>query len=679
VIDQKCLGKNLSKKSLLKFGLIIGFLLLGLTVFQVKSVAAEKSTIKIISLNNSPSVDTETKAPPDTSALITFLDSFIPDQLSRYEIPGMTISVVKDDEIIYARGFGYSDYSPAKFVHNQTLFRIGSVSKTFTAIAALQLVEDGILDLDTDINDYLTAFQILDTFSEPITLKHLLTHTPGFEEFPAAVIYGSAVSLSLEEILIQYMPDRVKPPGTVSSYSNYGIGLVGYLIEKLSGKSFNQYIEDEILYPLGMNHTSFRQPLPAPLALNMSNGYYEHFGEQYFEYITLPSAGSCSSTSSDMAILMMNLLNNGTYNGTEILQDTSVEMMFGKQFNPHENLPGVGFGLYEMYPNNVKVYGHGGDTIFFHSTMALFPEENFGFFISYNKYSGVIADSEFLDAFIQYFYPFTAEPIVPMVGYDKGLNQFTGFYIQTRRYYSNKDITAYHSDEIIYSWYLTDWLENPLEITANNGYIQFGGLDIDFVQVEPDYFVEITGVYDWEIAFIRNSKGEVCYFYANFMTSLAANEKIHLFYYESGPIYALLIIVGALYVLTLLWWSIEAIIDRRKKKERKPILQCISKGLVAGVLVFTIIPIATLIPKVYSHIFLDTETITDLGGLVAMPIIVLVLIAGMIVLSILSWIGIGNIERKPYGKLWERIHYLILIALSSIIIFAFSYWHFLGY
>ena len=673
----RCLGRNLSKKSSLKFGLIIGLIIFGMIILKTEGRTTVNSDMEVLSYAKPTSAAYGLQARPDTTELINFVDLIIPDQLSRYNIPGMTISVVMDEEIVLSKGFGRSDYLPPKYVHNQTLFRIGSVSKTFTAIAALQLVEDGLLDLDTDINDYITAFQIPETFQEPITLRHLLTHTPGFEEFPAPVVYAVPVPLTLEEILMDNMPDRVNPPGVISSYSNYGIGLVGYLVQEFSGKSFEQYVEDEIFYPLGMNHTSFRQPLPAALLANMSNGYYDDITEQNFEIVTLPSAGACSSTASDMAIIMMTLLNNGTYNGTEILQNSSVEMMFSKQFLPQEHMSGVGFGLYEFYPNNVKAWGHGGDTIYFHSNMILFPEEDFGFFISYNSYNGVYAKSEFFNAFIETFYPYSSQTPTPMVGYDKGLNQFVGYYISARRYYSYKEITAYTTDEVIFIVNLSSWFETSFYIATSDGYLQFS--NIDFVQVEPDYFREASGVYDYEMAFVRNSNGEVSYLYANFMTSLVANEKIHPFYYESGGVYAVIIIASSAYFLSMLWWAIEAIIDSRKKKEKKPILQNISKGLVAGVLILNAIIIAIFVPMSSSKILLEAETISDLGGLIAMPIIVLVLIAGMIVLSVLSWIGIGNTERKPYGKLWERIHFLILIALSAIFIFAFAYWHFLGY
>jgi len=517
----------------------------------------------------------------------------------------------------------------------------------------------------------LVAFQIPETFPEPITLRHLLTHTPGFEELPAPVIYDTIVPQTLEEILITWMPDRVHAPGVKSSYSNYGMGLIGYLIQEYSGKTFEQYLEDEIFVPLGMNHTTFKQPLPISLAANMSNGYYHDIEEQFFEIVTLPGAGSGSSTASDMAIIMMTLLNNGTYNGTEILQNTTVDMMFDKQFEPYEDLPGVGFGLYQFYPNNVEVWGHGGDTIFFHSNMCLFPEEDLGFFVSFNSFGGVYAKAEFLGAFLDTFYPYSSAVPTPMEGYNKGLNQFAGYYLSARRYYSDKEITDYITEEVVITRTPFDFIDEVLEITINDGYLSFA--DIDFVQTKPDYFTEATGTYDLEMAFIRNEKGEVSDLYANFFTSLVANEKMHPFYYESGPIFAVLITIWSVYLVSLIWWIIEAIIDRRKKTNKKPLLQQISKGLVAGVFALSAILIGIYYSMSNSIVLLETEVLSDLSGLITIPIIVIILIAAMIILNVLSWIGIGNVDKKPYGKLWERIHYLILIGLSAVIIFAFAY------
>ncbi|MGC9779599.1 MAG: serine hydrolase [Candidatus Heimdallarchaeota archaeon] len=114
----------------------------------------------------------------------------------------MTISVVRDDQLILAKGYGYRDLAPLFPVNpNRTLFRIGSVSKTFSAVAVLQLVEDNILDLDTDVNNYLTAFKIPETYSEPITLKHLLTHSAGFEELAGRIFFDTpGIVLPMEDL-----------------------------------------------------------------------------------------------------------------------------------------------------------------------------------------------------------------------------------------------------------------------------------------------------------------------------------------------------------------------------------------------------------------------------------------------------------------------------------------------
>ncbi|MHA2308350.1 MAG: serine hydrolase domain-containing protein, partial [Candidatus Heimdallarchaeaceae archaeon] len=169
-----------------------------------------------------------------------FCNSFILDQLDENDIPGMSISVVQDGELFFTRGYGYYDRWLLESVDpNGTLFRIGSISKTFNAIAVLQLVEDGLLNLDTDVNEYLTEFKIPETYTEAITLRHLLTHSAGFEESRFAVIVDSPFYLEpLEETLKNGIPERVRPPGELTAYSNYGTALAGYIVQLKTGKDF---------------------------------------------------------------------------------------------------------------------------------------------------------------------------------------------------------------------------------------------------------------------------------------------------------------------------------------------------------------------------------------------------------------------------------------------------------
>src|SRR5437763_6195429 len=192
-----------------------------------------------------------------------FLDGFMPMQLERENVAGSVICVVKDGKVLFAKGYGYSDAGKKKPVStDSTLFRPGSISKLFTATAVMQLVQQGKLDLDRDVNDYLD-FKIPPAFFKPITLRNLLTHTPGFEETVKGLfIPENARLLSLKEYLTGHMPRRIFPPGVVPAYSNYGVTLAGYIVERVSGREFNDYVTQNIFKPLRMLHSTFPQPLP---------------------------------------------------------------------------------------------------------------------------------------------------------------------------------------------------------------------------------------------------------------------------------------------------------------------------------------------------------------------------------------------------------------------------------
>ncbi|MHA1552704.1 MAG: serine hydrolase domain-containing protein, partial [Candidatus Heimdallarchaeaceae archaeon] len=425
--------------------------------------------------------------------LETFLDSIIPNQLENYTVAGVTFSMVKDGSVFLEKGYGYANYpSQIPVVANETLFRIGSISKTFTSVAVLQLVEDELLDLDADINDYLTAFKIPETYDESITLRHLLTHTAGFERATFRTILSSSYSMEpLEAILAEGIPDRVRTPGTISAYSNYGFALAGYIVQEISGKNFETYIQDEILTPLGMNSTTFLQPVPVSLSSQMSAGHVGNNFPSYFEYISIPPAGSCSSTASDMSKFMMTLLNNGTFDGSRILENATVELMLSKQFTTHENLGSIGLGVYEFDVSDQHIIGHGGDTGFFHSRMILLPGLNIGIFASYNSASGSIPRSLLFNEIIEEYFPHPVEVIEPMQGYKNRARKFEGLYVSARRVYSDKTTV----DE-------RDYISDSFSFTAEKGFLTVSGMGgaIKFVEVEHNYFVESTGDYYFKIA-----------------------------------------------------------------------------------------------------------------------------------------------------------------------------------
>src|SRR5687767_4464774 len=266
----------------------------------------------------------------------SFLDGLVPSQLDRDDIAGAVIAIVKDGKVLFAKGYGYADTTNKSRVTVDTLFRPGSISKLFTWTAVMQLVEQGKLDLDVDVNRYLD-FKIPDTYPQPITMRHMMTHTPGFEEDGRDLIgHDTTTMVPLGRWLVTHIPGRVRPPGTYSSYSNYATALAGYVVERVAGMPFDDYVEQRILAPLGMAQTTSRQPLPAKLAGGMSGGFSwkgGRFEREKFEVVHPAPAGSFASSATDMARFMLAHLGNGAYNGQRVLADSTVALMHRRAFS----------------------------------------------------------------------------------------------------------------------------------------------------------------------------------------------------------------------------------------------------------------------------------------------------------------------------------------------------------
>jgi CubicO group peptidase (beta-lactamase class C family) len=203
----------------------------------------------------------------ESTDLQAFFDGIIPMQLERSDIAGASVLVMKDGDILLKKGYGYADEKTKKSVDpNTTIFRLASISKLFTWVSVMQLEEQGKLDIDTDINRYLD-FEIRPAFGKPITLRNLMTHTGGFEEETRDIIITDPKwAVSLRDFLIQNQPRRLFPPGAIPAYSNYGVGLASYIVQRVSGEPFEQYVEGHIFGPLGMTHSTFYQPPPKNLS-----------------------------------------------------------------------------------------------------------------------------------------------------------------------------------------------------------------------------------------------------------------------------------------------------------------------------------------------------------------------------------------------------------------------------
>jgi CubicO group peptidase (beta-lactamase class C family) len=342
-----------------------------------------------------------------------FLDGIVPLQLSQTDIAGATVSIVKDGKLLFAKGYGYADVQKKQSVSAQeTLFRPGSVSKLFTWTAIMQLFEQGKLDLDRDVNEYLD-FKIPEAFGKPITLKNIMTHTPGFEE-QIKDLFTTSGTPNLGDYLKTHIPARVYPPGAVPAYSNYATALAGYIVERVSGRPFDEYIAENIFKPLNMTHSTFAQPLPSSLAPLMSGGY--RLGSdpaEPFEVVNPFPAGSLSSSATDMAQFMMAHLQDGQLGEAHILKPETARLMHSRLFALDDAANAMCYGFYEESLNGQRIIGHGGDTVYFHSYLHLVLDQKVGFFVSYNsagKGTG-LGDSPrtiLWEAFLDRYYPYSA-------------------------------------------------------------------------------------------------------------------------------------------------------------------------------------------------------------------------------------------------------------------------------
>ena len=383
------------------------------------------------------STSPETRHEMTPSDVEAFLDGLVPLQLLREDIAGAVIVVVKNGNIFFNKGYGYADMKgKVALSPTATLVRPGSISKTFAWTAVMQLVERGKINLDRDINDYLD-FEVPHTFGRAVTLRHLMTHTAGFEEvLKDLVVDQSSQLVPLRAFVAAHQPNQIFAPGTVPAYSNYGADLAGCIVERVSERPFDDYVQENIFRPLGITHATFLQPLPDSLKPMLSNGYELASGDpKPFELLPPQVApdGSLSITGADMARFMIAHLQNGKYGETRILQPQTAEMMHARQFSMDPAVNGMALGFYEENRNGHHIVGHGGDTNYFHSDMHLVLDQGLGFFVSYNSSGKGDQDvrTALWEKFLDRYFPRAEQSTEAKV--TRGIDSVEGKYLSSRR------------------------------------------------------------------------------------------------------------------------------------------------------------------------------------------------------------------------------------------------------
>jgi len=372
----------------------------------------------------------------DTQDASAFLDGLVPALIRQGNIAGAVVVVVRDGKVVTQKGYGYADVKRRIRVDPETtIFRPGSISKTFTFTLLMHLVETGRVGLDDDVNRYID-FRIPDRDGKPITIRNLMTHTPGFEE--ALIGLGTndpKKLLSTEAYLKRWIPRRIYPAGTTPAYSNYGTTLAGYIVQRVVGKPLEQYLEERIFTPLGMMRSTFRQPLPAHLRGDMSQSYDLATGEpQPYDLIGVAPAGALAASGGDMGRYMIAQLA-----GDVLLRPETTRAMFGTTLRLFPRVNPIALGFFRSDTNGQMIVEHGGDTLTFHSRMFLLPESRTGVFVSFNSsgrdYAAGPAREELFDAFMDRYYPVTPGPVnaLPKAVAAAHARMMAGSYMTSRR------------------------------------------------------------------------------------------------------------------------------------------------------------------------------------------------------------------------------------------------------
>ncbi len=424
-----------------------------------------------------------------------FVDGVMDAQRQSSHYAGAVVVIVRDGRLLLSKGYGYSDAAlRAPVDPKRTLFRIASNSKMFLWTAVMQLAEQGQLDLHTDVNRYLKNVQVPSTFPEPITLEHLMTHTPGFEDKLVGLFARDASAVRpLAELVRRDMPARVFPPGTVPAYSNYGTAVAGLIVEQVSGMPYETYLREKILGPLGMTHATIAQP-PPELAGDVSKGYRWSGGrwkEEPFIFVPWAPAGAMSASGEDMGRFLLAHLNDGALGEARILRPETARAMRARLTSFSQKTNGMLHGFFEMNQHGEKIYGHGGDLLAFKSLSAMFPERRMGFFVAYNTDTG--PSNDFAAAFLDHFFP---QPLPreapPPKDQRAALARFAGAYAPARS--SASDVTTIGK------------LMNATRISVDaEGYLN--GAGGRWRQVEPLVFAQVDG--KRRLVFRENSRGEI--------------------------------------------------------------------------------------------------------------------------------------------------------------------------
>ena len=584
-----------------------------------------------------------------------FFDTAFSVQRQDHEIVGAVVSVVYQGEVLFKSGYGFADLEARVAADpDRSLFRIASISKTFVWTAIMQLYEQGILDLENDVDRYLD-FEIPQTFEEPIRIWHLMTHTPGFEEKGLGMNVRTYSAMpALRDYLVNEMPARVRPPGEHAAYSNYATSLAGYIVEQVSNQSWSDYVDEQILQPLEMMSTNTHARL-SPDFTERHAASYKYRGGQYvrtdFEYSKDAPAGIMSTTADDMTRFMLAHLNDGAYGELNILTEFASRQMQTPLFAPHDNIAPMLHGFYRTDRNGQIVLGHGGDINQFHSNLSLLPEHELGIFVSFNSDPASAARSNLIAAFVDHFFPADYLRAAPEpAGIE--LTDYEGEYVPLRSNRSGIERLGILVNNLTVSTDETDLLLNTSRGTSR------------WIATAADRFVGKYG--DRNLVFERDATGAVSHLIVGSPLGTLQRVAGHNAPSNLRNLLLLMVVIG---VLAILGYGYR-IFARAPDESRLPPIDVVLGGLFARLLVGLYVHLGQLLSGDLDEFALGMPPAANFN-LLMMNVNVLIGIT-VIGLSGRQWI-------KGSGAVAARVRYSALAFAAAISLWMAWYFNMLTY
>jgi len=610
----------------------------------------------------------------DPQELATFIDNYMAGRVPE-KAPGAAVAIVRDGEILFAKGYGYANIEQKIPVEaDRTLFRVASLSKLFTATATMQLYEQGKLDIHDDITPYLgDAVAIENPYDAPVTFAQMMMHTDGSTKRRVGLASRTAEEMpSLEAYLARNMPPIVYPPGKLYSYSSHTIALLGYLVQRISGEPFNDYIDRHIFQPLGMTRSSFRQPPPTQLQNDLATGYQARgnsFKPVSYLNLNIGPAAALSATVTDMARFAIAHLEK-TPGDNAILQPETLELMHSTHFRPHSRLSGTGYSFRERLVNNRRVIGHLGSLRGYSSSLSLIPDRNLGIVIISNSFSGI--HEQLLGQFFDRYFPDTSDAPTPRSTVDSlpDPGQFTGSYwdLEYPRHTLMK-LSAFYQRIRIHS------TPDGLQIDRPNLFFASATKPVDLEPVEPFVFRKFPqGKEPGWTAFETDSKGNIEYAYNPVFPKISTYKKAA--WWQNIWLQMGLLGASLLVLLSAVWvWPLHPLVRLMRAKRfqvaRSPFRAWVLAGVVASLNLLFIIgfPLGLWL---YGGWKLAYGMPSFAVALLGIPVVTIVLNLPIVAISAVSW---GSKEWH-----WrDRLHYAT-IAIAALGFSAWlAYWNLLGW